>query len=433
MFVDEHLIEKLDGAAKLVVQRPKPAEVVLVTDEPWEGNTCAYFTVFRDGALFRMYYRGWHYDTKKRRPSHRDVTCYAESRDGVHWTKPKLGLFEFDGSKQNNIVWDGIGTHCFTVFKDQNPACQPGARYKAISRGRPKGKKGLYVFKSPDGIHWQLLREEPVITKGAFDSQNLAFWDTQARVYREFHRTFAGGVRAIMTGTSTNFVEWTEPVLLRYGDAPNEHLYTNAILQYPRAPHLLIGFPTRYLPKQGSRVEPVFMSSRDGVVFRRFAKALIPRDAPADRSGNRSNYMAWGLVQLPGHDDECSVYATEAYYTGTDSRLRRFSFRLDGFAAVSATAAAGGVLTKPLEFAGGQLRINFTTAREGSVRVGIEDVDGNPIPGFAASECVPLRGDDVSRKVAWKTGPSVGDLAGRPVRLRFQLRAADVFAFRFGN
>ena len=295
--VDNYLIDQLSGTAQLKLHQPKPREVILVTDKPWEGNTCAYYTVFRDGELFRMYYRGSHYDTKTKKATHPEVTCYAESKDGIHWTKPNLGLFEFDGSKQNNIVWDGIGTHCFTVFKDGNPACPADARYKAISRGRPRGKRGLYVFKSPDGVHWSLMHDEPVITNGAFDSQNLAFWDAHIGMYREYHRTFAGGVRAIMMGTSKDFLHWSEPVLLDYGDAPNEHLYTNAVQPYDRAPHILLGFPTRYLPKEASRVEPVLMTSRDGKNFHRWPTAVVPEGAPEDRSGNRSNYMTWGTGQ----------------------------------------------------------------------------------------------------------------------------------------
>ncbi len=331
LLVDDYLIAAFEGDAKLKLHRPAPQEVAITTDNPWEGNTCAYYTIFQDGDLYRMYYRGSHYDTQKRQSAHPEVTCYAESKDGVHWTKPNLGLFEFNGSKDNNIVWDGIGTHCFVAFKDQNPNCEPDARYKGIARGRPRGKKGLYVFKSPDGIHWSLLRPEPVITEGAFDSQNLAFWDPQAKIYREYHRTFIGGVRSIMTGTSSDFVHWSKPVLLRYDDGQNVHLYTNAVQTYPRAPHMLLAFPTRYLPKEGSRVEPVFMTSRDGRNFHRWLEAVVPEDAPQDRGGNRSNYMTWGILKLPGDDRELSVYATEAYYTGPDSRVRRFSYRVDGF------------------------------------------------------------------------------------------------------
>ncbi|MDP7442599.1 MAG: hypothetical protein QGI37_12725, partial [Verrucomicrobiota bacterium] len=167
LFVDGHLIETLTGGVRQHLHKPEPREVVFVTDAPWEGNTSAYYTIFRDGDLFRMYYRASHWDTGSKKETHRELTCYAESRDGIHWVKPKLGLFEFNGSRENNIVLDGLGTHCFVAFKDGNPDSPPEARYKGIARGRPVGKKGLYIFESPDGIRWRLTRNEPVITEGA--------------------------------------------------------------------------------------------------------------------------------------------------------------------------------------------------------------------------------------------------------------------------
>ncbi len=430
LFVDRYLIDQIAGDAELHLHNPQPHEVALVTDRPWEGNTCAYYTIFQDGDRYRMYYRGSHYDETTRQSAHREVTCYAESKDGIYWTKPDLGRFEFDGSKQNNIVWDGIGTHCFAVFKDDNPECKPDARYKAIARGRPRGKAGLYIFQSPDGIRWTQLGDGPVITKGAFDSQNLAFWDPHAKLYREYHRTFVDGVRAIMTGTSNDYVHWTDPVLLDYGDAPRQHLYTNAIRNYFRAPHILIGFPTRYLPNEGSRVEPTFMASRDGRNFYRWLDPVIPEDAPEDRGGNRSNYMAWGVVQLPHSDRELSVYATEAYYTGPDSRIRRFSFRVDGFVSLRGSGAGGELVTKPITFAGKQLTVNYATAKGGSLRVELQDADGKPIDGFGLADCDALSGDEIEQTVKWQGKTDVSSLAGKSVRLRFSVKACDLYAFR---
>jgi len=431
LFVDEYLIEQLEGGATFHLHKPTPQEVVLVTDKPWEGNTCAYYTIFQDRDLYRMYYRGSHYDTETKKAAHPEFACYAESTDGIHWTKPELGLFEFEGSKQNNIVWDGVGTHCFTPFKDGNPNCPPDARYKAIARGRPRGAKGLYAFRSPDGIHWEMMGEGPVITEGAFDSQNLAFWDPHAKLYREYHRTFRDGVRDIMTGTSEDFIHWTDPVHLQYPGAPTEHLYTNAIRAYERAPHILIGFPTRYLPDQGSRVEPTFMASRDGLRFHRWTEAVIPETAPEDRDGNRSNYMTWGLVKLPGEENEYSVYATEAYYMGPDSRVRRFTYRVDGFVSVRAEDTSGTLLTKPLIFSCDELVVNFATSPHGAVQVEIHDEHGSPIKGFALDDCPPMHGDDIEHVVSWKGGSDVGRLAGRPVRLRFVMRNADLYSLHF--
>jgi hypothetical protein len=439
LFVDDFLIETLVGA-ELKLHRPDSRDVALVCDRPWEGNTSAYYTLFRDEERFRMYYRGAHFDEKTKKSAHPEFSCFAESRDGLAWEKSELGLFEFEGAKQNNIVWAGKGTHNFTPFKDGNPACEPDARYKALAGGSTllNGKKHgcLNALKSADGIHWSSL-SEAVITDGAFDSQNLAFWDSVRGEYRAYWRIFttrpsaepgrkATGYRAIRTATSKDFIHWERQADLEYENSPDEHLYTNAVQPYFRAPHLLIGFPTRFQPKT-QQVEPVLMTSRDGTHFRRWSDALIPITAPKDRDGNRSNYMTWGLLQLPGNDRELSVYATEAYYTGPGSRVRRFTFRTDGFVSVRADAE-GTVVTKSLLFAGSRLSLNI--ASQGRTRVEVQDPGGRPLPGLTLDDCSPITGDQIEQEVSWKAG-DLAALAGKPVRLRFVLEDADLFSMRF--
>ncbi|MCB1079962.1 MAG: hypothetical protein KDM64_19235, partial [Verrucomicrobiae bacterium] len=301
--------------------------------------------------------RGWAHDPKTKKAIRSELTCYAESDDGIHWRKPDLGLHEFQGSKSNNLILTGIGTHNFTAFKDSNPACPPEARYKALGGTGGVGK-GLLYFRSADGIHWEMAQDAPVITEGAFDSQNLAFWDSHRGEYRAYWRIFSTGVRAIRTATSKDFIHWEPHNDLQYPEGtPAQHLYTNAIQPYYRAPHLFIGFPTRFLPKEGERVEPILMVSRDGLNFRRFNDPVVPEDAPEDRKGNRSNYMTWGILSLPGRPDELSVYATEAYYGPVPGRVRRFTYRLDGFVSLRAGSDGGEMLTKPLSFAGKNLTV----------------------------------------------------------------------------
>ena len=274
------------------------------------------------------------------------------------------------------------------------------------------------------------MREEPVITNGDFDSQNLAFWHPEQKRYLDFHRKSRAGVRDIMTATSADFLNWTEPVFLEYGDAPREHLYTNAIQPYFRAPHLFLGFPTRFQPSH-EQVEPILMTSRDGLNFKRWAEPLIPITAPQDRDGNRSNYMTRGLLQLPGQDRELSVYATEAYYAGPGSRVRRFTFRTDGFVSLHAGANDAEVLTRALRFEGKELAINYATTDKGSLRVEIQDAAGRPIPGFALADCRALTGDSIEQAVTWEKGGDVSSLAGQVVRLRFVLHDADLYAMQF--
>lgn len=111
--------------------------------------------------------------------------------------------------------------------------------------------------------------------------------------------------------------------------------------------------------------------------------------------------------------------------------LRRCTLRLDGFVSVSADWKGGRLLTKPLIFDGGALRLNFSASAAGSIRVEIQDSNGRPIKGFAREDCGPIFGDTVSRTVTWKSGANVSALAGEPVRLMLELKDADLYSFRF--
>jgi hypothetical protein len=173
------------------------------------------------------------------------------------------------------------------------------------------------------------------------------------------------------------------------------------------------------------------MASRDGLHFKRWSQPVIPENAPADRKGNRSNYMTWGLLQLPDQDEEYSVYATEAYYTGPDSRVRRFTYRVDGFVSARAGQQQGHLLTQPLIFKGQQLELNLKTSESGLVAVEIQDIKGKPIPGFSLKDCQPCSGDSIASRVTWKSYRPLRTLAGQPVRLRFTIQNGDLYSFQF--
>jgi len=418
LFVDDHLVEATTGDVQRRLIKPEPRDVVFVTDQSWEGNTSGYFTFFQDGDLYRMIYRGWQHDDDKR-AVHPEITCYAESTDGIHWMKPELGRFEWQGSKQNNIVWLGDGAHNFTAFADGNPAAPAESKYKALGGDG----NGLLAFQSPDCKHWTRLQEDPVITNGAFDSQNLAFWDADRNEYRAYWRYFGDGVRAIRTATSRDFVTWENEADLTYPEGtPHEHLYTNAVQKYFRAPHVFVGFPTRFEPIS-QQVEPILMTSRDGTHFQRHSEAVVPRTAPRDRNHNRSNYMAWGMFQLPNKPHEISVYATENYYEPTPGRVRRFTYRTDGFVALSGGNKGGQATTKRLRFQGTRLLLNYVV-REGGTLVVEVLADGEKV--VAASE--PLTGDAVDGEVTWQQIP---DFESGEMQLRFTLRNADIYSIRF--
>lgn len=142
LFVDQTLLERLEGRAEFKLHHPVPREVAITFEKPWEGNSSGYATVFQDGDLYRMYYRGHRYiiDPPPLRQAQSEVVCYAESRDGIHWVKPNLGLFDWPptmnntGTKENNILWrGGYETHNFAIQRHESgmptrPALQGGRR-----------------------------------------------------------------------------------------------------------------------------------------------------------------------------------------------------------------------------------------------------------------------------------------------------------------
>jgi hypothetical protein len=459
LLVDDFLIDQRDNL-EFRLQAPIPREVVMKHDAPWEGTGCGYHTIFRDGDIIRMYYIAAELTNEDgtKLPSRPLFACYAESKDGLQWVKPELGLFEFAGSKKNNILWTARGLDNFTPFKDPNPECRPGERYKAVS----SGAGGLLAYRSADGIHWSPLADRPIITKGAFDTQNNAFWDPLRKHYWCYIRDFHSGIRDIRVATSSDFRTWTEPVPLKFVAAPDEALYTNQVQPYYRAPHLFVGFPTRYVerpwspamealpdpehrrrrmkfsPRYGTAVtDGLFMTSRDGRLFRRWDEAFLrPGPQRKDNWLYGDCYQNLGLLETAAEDPtappELSIYVIEDNWKRA-TRLRRWTLRIDGFVALHARHKPGEFVTKPLVFRGKQLALNFATAAAGQLRVEVQDAAEKPLPGYPLADCDELFGDTLDRKVTWKGKADVGSLAGKPIRLRMVLSEADLFALRFSD
>jgi hypothetical protein len=105
--------------------------------------------------------------------------------------------------------------------------------------------------------------------------------------------------------------------------------------------------------------------------------------------------------------------------------------RTDGFVSVNAPYAGGELLTRLFKFSGDKLEVNFATSAAGGLRVELQDESGKPIPGYALADCPEIIGDEIDRVIAWSAGADVGKLAGKPVRLRFSLKDADLYSLRF--
>ena len=447
LFTDDLLIGKLDGCS-LKLHEPHPADVALRFDAPWEGAFSAYVTVLHDGGRFRCYYRGNPVDGPD--GSETEVTCYAESSDGIHFTKPALGLFEVHGTRSNNVVLAGQApfSHNFAPFLDARPGVPAAERFKALAG---TSERGLFGFVSGDGLRWRKLRETPLITKGAFDSQNVAFWSASEQCYALYLRTWTGGdfagFRTISRATSTDFLDWSAPVQMSFGDAPREHLYTSQTHPYFRAPHIYVATPMRFMPGRkaltagqartlgvdpgyaSDTAETVFMTTRGGDRYTRaFMEGFIRPGPDLGNWASRAGLSALGIV--PTGPAEMSLYK-QAHYAQPSGQLVRHTLRTDGFVSVNAPFAGGECVTKPLTFTGRGLVVNFSAGAAGGLRVELQDAAGKALPGFALADAVEQIGDEIERLVTWKRGPDLSELKGRPVRLRFVMKDADLYSLRF--
>jgi len=117
--------------------------------------------------------------------------------------------------------------------------------------------------------------------------------------------------------------------------------------------------------------------------------------------------------------------------TGSGSRVRRFTYRADGLVALAAGPEGGEAITRPRSFSGSKLVLNYRTTAKGSLRVELQDAEGQPIDGFTAADSQRLSGDALDAIAKWSKGADLASLANQPLRLRFVLSDAELFAFHF--
>lgn len=448
LFVDGYLVDHLDGVS-LRFHAPVDRGIALdFGEKPWEKRYVGYGTVIYTGDLYQMYYRS--------DASLVDGTYgYAESTDGIEWTRPNLGIVEFDGSKNNNLILKGRdGSHSFSPFLDQNPQSKPDQRYKAIGlRRTANGKRWeLLAFASPDGKHWKLMQDEPVMTDDAFDSQNVPFWSAAEGRYVLYYRTKANrhtGTRLVARAVSDDFIHWTPQGTMEYRrlgeEVPTEQMYINQTHPYFRAPHIYVSTAARFMQshpaltdEQAAQIGPgnfkdcsdaVLMTTRGGLVYdRTFMEGWVRPGIGYENWGTRSNYPFLGVV--PTGDTEMSVYVVKAYGLPNE-HVRRYTLRLDGFASINAPYDGGEMISKPLICPGDSLNLNYATSAAGSVRVELLDEQGTVIPGYSLEDCEQMIGDQIARPVKWRGASDLGSLTGKVIRLRFVMKDADLYALQF--
>lgn len=483
VFWDDYLTEEC--TAQKVLHSPEYKAPVITLDKAWEGDGCGYFNVLYDrlSATYYMYYTALEMfkpDGTFSRPE--DIhACVLLSRDGIRWTRPRVGVVKYKGSRANNIIvgrenMPGLaGVDNFYVMLDTNPDAVVPGRFKAVMRYDSLGADGkklrrLALLVSEDGLHFRLYS---IITDdGYFDSLNTLMWHAASGRYvcfmRSFHqkgtfKEYEGKekdgplnefVRDIRVLYSTDLVNWTSPQRI-VCDSPNDYpLYTNGICIYPYAPHIFIGLPTRYIErgewsdnyeqlcgKERRRermkyeerfglavTDCLFMCSRDGTSWHRYDEAFL-RPGPEYPANwvYGSCYPCIGMPacpsDIPGGDPMLSLFVYRNHWSGEPTVLERYSLRKDGFVSIHAGTEEKHLLTKPFVFSGKQLKLNFSTSAAGHVYVTLIREDGEK-----ARSC-ELFGDRTDRPVGFDR--PLEDFEGHSVRMRIELSDADVYAFEF--
>lgn len=470
---DEKLAQDM-GGARVCAHKPEKKNLALTCDSEWEGAHNGYACIVKAGESYRMYYRACalRQNEDGSMTNAKEAICVAESRDGITFKKPNIGKYNYNGTKNNNIVFmRETGIDNFSVFYDENPACPVDEKFKALSEinlGSSNGGTKLIYYASADGIDFREVRYLDVA--GTFDSFNVGFWDTETEQYFLYYRAFHskegedklswrvyknGDIRDIRVATSKDFLVWEKHGRISFDEGQEDYpLYTNQITKYRRAENTFIGFPVRYIDRaeesESFRYMPladrhakitehfgregtaltdcVIMTSGDGFTFNRRDEAFMTPGVE-----NRNNwwygncYTVHGLIETEadeeGAPNEISFYMGENYRI-KNVNFRRYTLRQDGFFSWQAPYRGAEVLTKPIKISGEEMRMNFATSAAGGIKVYVCDENGDALEGYGS---YTVFGDSVERPVTF--AKSLSDLAGKTVRLKFKMKDAEIYSF----
>ena len=456
LFIDERFVEASRGI-ELNINPPTKLGPILTPHEPWEMNFGFCASVIEHEGVYKLFYRC-------EPPQGAAKVCLAISEDGLQWQRPRLGLFEYAGSKQNNIVYDGVGEA--VVFLD--PHGTPDERFKMIVMHKwPDPEQGgLYCHTSPDGIHW---RQGPHVLNLGPDTANQAAWDVQRGKYVAYVRKWdalrkVGRIEMddVMKpwpyedlGDDAYFIWGRDKIPVPSKEMPtafgydetdpveSDH-YNPAAVEYLWAQSAYFMFPSAYMhhpspPPNDGLLDIQLAVSRDGVEFTRpQRRPYVPLGLAGDVD-SQCQYMAVGMLRV----GSC-IYQYYGGYSVSHGRhneartqkrrqgsLCAVRQRLDGFMSADAAYTGGELLTPPMSFEGGRLELNINASAMGACQVGILDAQGEPIEGYSADECDFIHGNHVARAVTWGGKEDVSALTGRTVRLHFVMRATRLYAFQF--
>jgi len=384
-----------------------------------------------------------------------DLVCYAESEDGLKWSKPTIGDMSFNGSKDNNIFWD---LHGASVFIDREEPDHT-KRYKAI--GFCRRYRNIFLITSPDGLHWDDKDYvDPVSERGNEGSFNVTF-DEREQVFRAYSivRFQDRDKRRVICYTESPSLEgpwkestpmleptsWDDEMAHRKFGALRAEFHNMSAFRYHNLHLGLLGVlnvTTEQIPNEANQmpcdgpVESQFVYSRDGI---NWAHACRDRTAaiPCGEGDAWDRGMVMGVAREPVIEgDDVHWYYTGCEHTHGEldmekrtKRIGRASWKRDRFVALEAEGE-GEILTKTIELPKGASTLEVNAeASGGQLRVELCDVRGEVLEGFSKGACAPITGDSLRESVRW-SGKTIADVRG-PVKLRLCLDRAKVYSFTF--
>jgi len=452
LFVDDYLVAEMDNVTRELHHPVKhPSNPLVVGDRPWEGaqggegGSICFQIVRRDEAtgLFRMWYAGYHRFTMPDGVSVRFPALYAESKDGIHWEKPELGLHEYEGSTENNIVIPA-GNLFGLIVEPDDP--DPERRYKAVVWHEPEyvPREGYFLYTSPDGIHWARAHEDPLATsllgytmpQSGIGDTSIFRWDRLLGKYVcDVKFVLPGKFRCRGMMESDDLFHWTRPRMTIYPDGldhPDSQIYGHQSFCYES---MWLGFlRVMHMHAGWKQTTCELTASRDGRHWYRAGRReeFIPL-GPADAWDADYHDPCWDPIPV---GDELRIYYRSVNRHPGDENPKLghavglATLRRDGFASLNAGETPGAVVTRPLAFAGTRLFVNAEVAEGGWVKAGVLSRGGEPVQGYGLDASLPVTEGGTAARIAWREVQRLATLGdGEHVRLAFGMQNAKLYSF----
>jgi len=446
MFVDNQHVASESRIKRTLQQPQKLPTPVITTQGSWDNSPYLFGTVIFDqqDQIYKAWYMSYNYGQPL---PVRTPFLYATSKNGRDWTYPNLGLFEYEGSKQNNIILQNAGHHDSyspSVVKDLHEA-DPARRYKMIfwdfsAHGSYNGDEGMMIAFSPDGIHWKRWQDKPILASAKIENSISDVMDVlidpMDGKYVAYTKGWANPFphhRQIVRTESTDFINWSTPeVVLRHANTVEDtESYGMPVFVHEG---MYFGLLRVYHSMTDKTIDIQLTSSRDGQSWNRVANqaTFIPKGA--DDAWDRG--MLFSTAPVIRNDVMEFYYG--AWDGNHDSRSRNSAIGvatlpLNRFVAVEAAAEVGTLQTRSQEITHRFLNLN-ANVRNGRIRVALTDADGNSIPGFSMADCDAINGDSLQHHLSWQGRSDLTSLKGQQVSLRFEISGdAQLFAFRISD